>query len=222
MIEKPDLNEDELKQNYDEFIKFVGTAFTGDRRERLLKMYDEKGGYGITTLIAPASMAEHFHYAHPGGYLQHIMRVIKCARGMKKLYVVMGGTIDFTDEEMDFAAMHHDLGKLGDPELGEYYVPEDQDWKRRRGEIYKLNPKMQYMDAADRSVYVLQRFGVTYTWKEYLGIKLADGMYKDANQSYLKTYNKDFYLRSSLPKIIHAADYMSCAAEIDQWRKTND
>ena len=221
MIEKPNLNEEELKQNYDEFIEFIGNTFTGERKENLLKMYSEEGGYGVTTVVSPASLAEHFHYAHPGGYLQHIMRVVKCAKGQQKLYTIMGGVPDWTDEERDFAALHHDLGKLGDPELGEYYVSEDQDWKRRRGEIYKLNPAIQYMDAADRAVYVLQRWNVKYTWKEYLGIKLADGMYKDANQAYLKTYNKDFYLKTNLPKILHMADYMACTAEIDQWKRSN-
>lgn len=221
MIEKHNLTEEELKQNYDEFIKLVGDIFTGERKECLLKMYDEKGGYGISTLVAPASLAEHFHLCFPGGYLIHVMRVRKCAHAMKKLYTAMGGTVDFTDEELDFAALHHDLGKLGDPEKGEYYVAEDQDWKRRKGEIYKLNPELQYMDVTDRAVYVLQRFGVKYNWKEYLGIKLSDGMYKEANQSYLKAYNKDFYLKTDLPRIIHMADYMSTCTELNQWLLKN-
>lgn len=222
MIEKANLSEAELQENYQEFIQFITDNFSGERQEKLLKMYDENGGYGISTVISPASLAEHFHYAHPGGYIQHVMRVVKCARAMKKLYIAMGGEIDFTDEELDFSALHHDLGKLGDPELGEYYISEDQDWKRRRGEIYKLNPDIPYMDVTDRAVFVLQRFGVKYTWKEYLGIKLADGMYKEANQAYLKVYNKELYLKTTLPRVLHMADYMSCSAEIDQWKRSRN
>ena len=216
MIEKPQLNETELQQNYEEFIHCVETSFTGDRREKLLKLYSPEQ-YGMTALMSPASVCEHFHLAQPGGYLIHIMHVIKLSFGCKKLFEMAGAVIDFTDEEMVFAAMHHDLGKLGDLEQGEYYVQQDQDWKSRKGELYKLNPNIQYMEVTDRAVFILQKNHIEMNWKEYLGIKLADGMYNEAAERYLKQYNPDHYLRTNLPRVIHQADYTSCRAEYDQW-----
>lgn len=216
MIDKPELNESELQQNYEEFLSVVEKSFTGDRREKLLKLYSAEE-YGLTALMSPASVCEHFHLAQPGGYLIHIMNVIKMSFGCKKLFEAAGAKIDFTDEEMVFSAMHHDLGKLGDKEQGEYYVPQDQDWKARKGEIYKLNPNIQYMEVTDRAIFILQKYHIEMNWKEYLGIKLADGMYNEAAERYLKQYNPDHYLRTNLPRVIHQADYTACRAEYDQW-----
>jgi hypothetical protein len=211
MIEKHNLTETELKANYDEFLTLISNTFSGERKDKLLHMYSESE-LGFPALMAPASMAEHFHYAFPGGYLLHITRVAKCVHAVKKLFEKMGGTIDFTDEEMMFAALHHDLGKLGD-HTGEYYVSEDQDWKRRRGEIYRMNPNIQYMDVTERTLFVLQHYGIKVTWKESLSIRLSDGLYKEGNKSYLVAFNKDMYLKTELPRVLHWADAISAASE---------
>jgi len=145
--------------------------------------------------------------------LMHIMHVVKSSYGVKAMFEQLGAKTDFTEEEMVFAALHHDLGKLGDPDLGPYYVSEDQEWKRRRGEIYKVNPDIQYMDATDRAVFLLQKYAIPTTWKEFLSIKLSDGMYKESNKAYLNTFHTGMHLKTELPRIIHIADYMSCMLE---------
>jgi hypothetical protein len=218
MITKPNLTDAEIQANYAEFIKFIGDVFTGERKEKLLKMYsDDDGSLGLSLATAPASMCQHFHLCHPGGYLQHIMGVIKMSFAAKKMFEIAGCNIDFTDEQMVFSAMHHDLGKLGDPEFGEYYAPQDQDWKYKKGEFYKMNGNLPYMEVTDRAIFLLQKFGVVYDWKEYLGIKLADGLFNEATEKYLKQYNQDLYLKTNLPRVIHAADYTACRAEYDSW-----
>ena len=51
-----------------------------------------------------------------------------------------------------FAALHHDLGKVGDLDK-DYYIPQDSEWHRKnRGEIFKHNPKLQYMTVTDRAI----------------------------------------------------------------------
>ena len=55
--------------------------------------------------------------------------------------------------------------------------------------------------------------------KEYLGIKLTDGLYDDANKSYLMSYNPDFNLRSNMAYILHQADMMATHIEFDQWNR---
>ena len=218
MIEKPNLSDAEIKENYQEFIQFIGDVFSDERKEKLLKMYsDDEKSLGLPAATAPASMCEHYHLAHPGGYLQHIMHVIKLSFACKKVFEIAGANIDFTDEEMIFSAMHHDLGKLGDPLFGEYYTPQNQDWKYKKGEFYKMNANLPYMEVTDRAVFLLQKYGVTYDWKEYLGIKLADGLFNEANEKYLKQYNPDLYLKTNLPRVIHQADYTACRAEYDLW-----
>lgn len=223
MIEKPNLTDSEIQENYKEFLTFVGDAFTGERKAKLLKMYsDGENSLGLPAATAPASMSAHYHLCHPGGYLQHIMHVIKLSFACKKVFEIAGCNIDFNDEQMIFAAMHHDLGKLGDPEFGEYYAPQDQDWKYKKGEFYRMNPHLPYMEVTDRAVFLLQKYGVEYDWKEYLGIKLADGLFNEANEKYLKQYNPDLFIKTNLPRVTHMADYTACRAEYDSWYFSKD
>ena len=172
---------------------------------------------GLSVAVSPASTTEHFHLSCNGGYLIHVMNVIKNSFGQKKLFEMSGGKVDWTDEEMIFSAMHHDLGKCGDPEFGDYYLPQTENWKSKKGEIYKLNPNLPYMDVTDRALYLLQKYGITCTWKEYISIKISDGIYNEANKKYLIQYNPDLILKTILPKIIHMADYLSCFTEYSMW-----
>lgn len=215
IIEKSELNEQEIQSNFSEFIKLIEKSFKGERLEKLLHMYSENE-LGTEAAVAPASMMEHWHLAHPGGYVQHIMHVIKNAFSVKKLWKEAGSNIDFTDEEMIFAAMHHDLGKLGD-NTGSYYKPQDQGWLLKKGELYKMNPDIQYMEVTDRAVYNLQRYDIKYNYKEYLGLKLADGLYNESNEKYLKSFKPELRLKTNLPHVIHQADLISCRAEFDTW-----
>lgn len=216
MIEKPNLTDVEIQENYQEFITFVSDTFTNDRKKKILKMFSEDE-LGLQLATAPASMCEHFHLCYPGGYNQHVMRVIKLSFAVKKLFEIAGANIDFADGEMIFSAMFHDLGKLGDPAFGEYYAPQNQDWKYKKGEFYKMNPNLPYMEVTDRAVFLLQKYGITYDWKEYLGIKLSDGLFNESNEKYLKQYNPDLFIKTNLPRIIHLADYTACRAEYDKW-----
>ena len=121
-----------------------------------------------------------------------------------------------------FAALHHDLGKVGDLEH-DYYIPQDSDWHRKnRDEIYKHNPALQYMKVPDRGLWLLQHYGVKVTDKEYIGIKLTDGLYDDANTAYLKSYNPDYNLRSNMAYILHQADMMATHIEFDQWNRIEE
>lgn len=219
MIEKELLTESELDQNYNEFIEIVKTSFTGDRREKLLELYKEEN-YGLRLATAPASGRARYHLAQDGGYLLHVYHVIKASKMQEIVFQKMGGIVDWTEEERIFAAMHHDLGKLGD-DTGEYYQEQDEDWKRKRGEIYKFNPRLQYMDVTDRAIYVLQSQHIDFTWKEMLGMKLADGLYHESCAEYLKQFDGDKRLKTNLPHIIHWADNCSCVSEYSVWYDKN-
>ena len=54
-----------------------------------------------------------YHNAYEGGYIDHVINVSRNAIRMMRLYKEAGGIIDFEQEELLFAAFHHDLGKLG-------------------------------------------------------------------------------------------------------------
>jgi hypothetical protein len=217
MIEKLQLTESDINANYEEFLAFLKESFKGERLEKLLAMCGEDC-MGLQMATAPASTCEHFHLARPGGYLIHVMHVIKASFEVRKLYGAIGGNIDFNEEEMVFSSCFHDLGKIGVPGIGDYYVMEDADWKIRKGEVYKLNPELQYMEVTDRALFLLNKYGVSMTWKEMLGIRLADGLFQESNVKYLRQYNPDFFLKTNLPLVVHWADWMSSRAEYDTWK----
>lgn len=209
----------QLEENYNRFIEALKTAFSGDRLDKLLHMYsmDE---LGPNLLLSPASLGKHYHNCYEGGYIDHVVNVARNSLKMMQLYSNSGGTIDFTQEELLFAAFHHDLGKLG-MKGSMHYIPNDSKWHvENKGQFYKSNDaENSYMDVTDRSFYLLSQYGISYSENEYFGIRLADGMYRDNNVQYLKTYDMDKLLRSNLPLIIHWADHMSTIIERDHRRK---
>ena len=123
--------------------------------------------------------------------------------------------INFTEEELVFAAMHHDLGKLGTLEGEHYYIDCDQEWWRNKGYIYTVNPEIQKMSPPERGIFILQQVGIEFTENEYLGIKLADGLYHKGNEFYLENNIESNQLKCKLPYIIHWADNLSTQAEND-------
>ena len=211
-----ELTPEQLQDNWKQFIQLLEDTFEGDRLSRLLKMYDHCED---RMMFAPASGKEHYHNCHAGGYVEHVLHVTKCAKQLHKLWSQNGATINFTEEELVFAAVHHDLGKLGD--LAEdYYVPQDNDWWiKNRGEYYKHNPKLQYMTVTDRALFLLQHYGVQMTENEYLGLKLTDGLYEEANKSYYIGYTPERSLRTNIAYILHQADMMATHIEYDQWKR---
>ena len=213
------LTAEQIQMNWETLMDVINKHISEDRKENLMKMYDD---FKDRMMFAPASAKAAFHNAMPGGYVEHILHIVNHSLQLKELWEKNGAMINFSDEELVFAALHHDLGKVGDLEH-DYYVPQDSDWHRKnRGEIYKHNPSLQYMKVPDRGLWLLQHYGVKVTDKEYIGIKLTDGLYDDANTDYLKSYNPDYNLRSNMAYILHQADMMATHIEFDQWNWSDE
>lgn len=213
--------EKELIENYNKFVEFLNEHFTGTRRTKLLELYGDKG-YGYIVSTAPASAKDFTNNAFVGGYLQHVMTLCKASYGVKKLWQAMGAVIDFTDEEMLFSAINCGLGNLGDKDVGEYYLNQENEWRVQNcGEIYKINTDLQYMTISDRSLFILQQYEISCSWKEYLAIKLSSGMYNDGNKSYLQNFNKDTEIKTTLPQLIHEAYMVAYRSEIDIEKQKN-
>jgi len=212
------LTAEQLAENWQKLLGFIDSTFEGEQREKLMKMYTELEDRMI---LMPASGTEHFHSAFPGGYVVHILNVLKFANNLYKLWEMSGADMSgYTKNELFFVALNHDLGKVGD-ENGEYYIPNTSEWHiKHRGEYYSLNPKITYMKVPDRSLYMLQKYGVPMSQQEFIGIRIHDGVYDEANKSYWITYNPDNIMPTNLPSIIHQADYMAYRIELEQWKQS--
>ena len=213
------LTAEEIQNNWKKLMDTIEGFISDDRKENLLKMYDY---FQDRMMLAPASAKGHFHNAMPGGYVEHVLHIVRHSLELKQLWEKNGAKINFTDEELVFAALHHDLGKVGDLEH-DYYIPQNSEWHRKnRGEIFKHNPALQYMKVPDRGLWLLQHFGVKVTNNEYIGIKLTDGLYDDANKAYYMTYNPEWQLRSNMFYILHQADMMATHIEYDMWYRNDE
>ena len=211
-----ELSIEQIEHNWKKLRDIISNTFDGERLVNLNKMYDH---FEDRMCMAPASGKEHFHYAHVGGYVEHVLHIIDYSQQLKGVWETNGAIINFTDEEIIFAAMHHDLGKVGDLEH-DYYVPNESEWHRKnQGAIYTHNKELQHMTVTDRAIFLLGHFKVPMSECEYIGLRLTDGMYEEANKSYYISYQPERQLRSNIAYILHQADMMATHIEYDEWKR---
>jgi hypothetical protein len=195
---------------WDQLLVHINEYVASPRKESLIKMYE---ALADRVLTAPASSHSTRHNCWPGGYIDHVNRVVTCSLELYAIWNKLGSnTKNFTKEELVFAAINHDLGKVGSS-TDDYYVPNDSDWHVKRGQIYKINPKLQFMKVPDRSIFLLQEFGVAFSENEYLAIKLHDGLYSKGNESYLMAGLPEFSLKTDLPILLHHSDHLATLIE---------
>jgi hypothetical protein len=209
------LTAEQIELNWKTLIRLIEDTFDSKRKEKLLEMYND---FQDRMMIAPASGQEHFHNCHPGGYVQHILNIVHYSKEFYKLWKDNGAYVDdYTEEELIFAAIHHDLGKVGDLEQ-DHYIPNPSEWHRKnQGKIYTNNPNLKFMTPPDRGIWILNQYGITMTENEFIGIKLTDGMYDDGNVQYLKSYAPEKKLKSNMQHILHQADMTTTRIEYEQW-----
>jgi|TARA_Y100000310_G_scaffold32745_2_gene31014 hypothetical protein len=219
------LHSEKIQDNWEKLIQIIKNTFTEeDRRQKILKMYRDLESRMI---VAPASSRNYFHNCFPGGYVAHVLNVINFSQELHRLWKQSGASTDnYTEEELIFAAMHHDLGKVGDHER-EHYIPNPSEWHRKnQGKLYNMNPEIQYMTVPDRSFWLLNYFEIKISINEFLGIKLADGPFDESNIHYFKSFVPEKQLKVNLPYIVHQADLMASRiereAEIYNDKKENE
>lgn len=211
------INEQEIQTNYSKHIELIKKYLSVERAEAVLEMIHQIGEEEYAT--APASGKNYYHGAYPGGYVVHVNTVVNTVIGLCKMYKSLGGNLDFELEEIIFAALFHDLGKLGNGEKPNY-VPNASEWHRKnQGLVYTPNPEIDFMMIPDRSLYILQRFGIKVSQQEYLAIKLHDGVFDESNKPYFVSYTPQSQFKSNIVPILHAADYLASKIERDIEKK---
>ena len=205
---------EEIQKNYDKHLKIIDTYIT-ERKDNVMAMLKHMEE---TYILAPASGKKWFHNAFPGGYVDHVNRVVEYAVKQMRLYKEMGGSIDFTEEELVFAALFHDLGKIGDGDLPNY-LPQTDKWRQDKlSEVYTYNPDLDFMLIPDRSLFILQKFGIPLSKKEFLAIRLHDGVFDKANEAYFFSNVESSRQKTSIISVLHAADFLASKVEYDMWK----
>ncbi len=205
------LTAQEISNNWEVFLSNIDNHISEPRRSQLKEFYLK---YQDRIIIMPASHKKEYHNAFPGGYVDHVNRVVKCALGQYKLWTHMGmDSSTFTLEELIFSAINHDLGKIGD-ETYEAYIPQTDQWRKDKlGENYMFNDKLAFASVPDRGLFLLQNNNIKYTFNEMVAIQTHDGLYDEGNKKYLMGFMPELKPRTALPFILHQADMMAARIE---------
>ena len=152
----------DIQNNWNQFIANIDAHITGDRKQALLDFYNK---YQERIMLMPASHKKEYHSAFPGGYVDHVNRVVKAALSMSAIWEGFGAdTTTFTTEELVFSAINHDLGKMGDSEH-DAYISQTDKWRREKlGEEYMHNKAIAFAAVPDRGLFLLQEHDVKYTF----------------------------------------------------------
>jgi hypothetical protein len=167
-------------------------------------------------MLMPAAHKPQYHNCFPGGYVDHVNRVVQGALKIDRVWQEMGVIGTYSTEELVFSALNHDLGKFGTFEQEAYLTQTDQ-WRREKlNEQYMFNDRLEFMSVPDRGLFILSELGISVTKNELLSIKLHDGLYDEANKPYLMSWAPETRPRTSLIYIVHQADLMAARIEFEK------
>ena len=207
------LTPEQILENWNRFLSVIDQYIESPRKEQLLEFYQK---YEERFSLMPASHKSGYHNSFPGGYIDHVLRVIDASLELDKVWRKFDCKDNYTTEELVFSAINHDLGKFGDFDH-EAVVEQTDEWRKTKlGEMYQFNTKLTYMSVPDRGLWLLSQSGIEVSKNEWLAIKLHDGLYDESNKPYLLSWAPETKLRTSLPIIIHQADMMAARIEFER------
>ena len=144
------LKAEQIQSNWEIFLNNIETHISSPRKEKLLEFYKK---YEERVVMMPAAHKKEYHSAFPGGYVDHVNRVVRCSLKQYELWKEEGvDTSTFTIEELVFSAINHDLGKMGDEEHASY-IPQTDKWRKEKlGEDYMFNKSVPFASVPDRGL----------------------------------------------------------------------
>jgi hypothetical protein len=81
-----------------------------------------------------------------------------------------------------------------------------------------FNDRLEYMSVPDRGLFMLTNNDISYSKNEFLAIRTHDGLYDDANKSYLMGFTPETKPRTSIMFVLHQADLLAARVEFEnEW-----
>ena len=87
---------DQIQENWNGLQEIIDGTFTDTRLENIKKLHNH---FEDRMTLAPASGTKWFHNAFPGGYVAHVLNVIKWSLEYYEMFKKMGMHVDDLDEE---------------------------------------------------------------------------------------------------------------------------
>ena len=210
------LTAEQIINNWNNLLKIIEENIEESRCSKLIDLYKS---YEERLSTMPASHKKEYHGAFPGGYIYHVLGVTNNALLLYDLWEKAGADMStFTKEELVFSAVNHDLGKMGTIDE-ESYIPQTDQWRKDKlGENYTFNSAVPFASVPDRGLYILQSYGIQYSFNEMVAIQTHDGLYDEGNKKYLQGFLPEQKPRTCLPYILHQADLMASRIEFEnEW-----
>ena len=101
------LTAEQIQNNWNVFLGIIEEHISSPRKEKLLEFYDQ---YAERVMLMPAAHKKEYHNAFPGGYVEHVIRVVRCALKQHQLWADEDADMSgYTIEELVFAAINLSL-----------------------------------------------------------------------------------------------------------------
>jgi hypothetical protein len=158
------MNEESIKEAWESYLRLV-SKIGGDRGAAAVVMVESLED---RLPFCPAEPRTDSPGHYPGGLIEQALVVTK---GMKKMND--GFTFDVPTETILIVGLFHEIGKVGSINPPEpYFIDEDSSWHREKlGAFYKHNDRLAKLSVPERSLLMLQHFGVQLTEDEWTAIR---------------------------------------------------
>lgn len=120
-------------------------------------------------MLAPASTRLEYTCCHPGGLVEHSLRVLQHAAKLRQVY---NQTDDVTTNNLILTSLYHDIGKIG-TDTKEYYVENTSDWHRDKlGILYNVADRFQHVSPSQLSLWWISKNMVEIDIDEWYSISM--------------------------------------------------
>jgi len=82
-----ELTAEQIQQNWSSLEEVIKTHIEEPRRTELLNFYSK---YSERIAMMPAAHKKEYHNAFPGGYVDHVLRVVECDLKLNDVWIEMG------------------------------------------------------------------------------------------------------------------------------------
>lgn len=166
-----------LQTQYEKFCRLLtrSTGETADSATLLIESLGER------LLLCPGSISESEEWSYPGGLMNFSMAVTKQMHAFSKVV-----ENDLSQESIMRVGLLHAIGMVGGPLEGQdYLIPQDSDWHKKQGRLYRYNENLPKMPIAHRSLLILQAYGVKLSYDEWVAIATSSGPSREENKFYV-------------------------------------
>jgi len=142
---------------------------------RLLNDLDQR------IIETPGSMTTEGFACHPGGMILLSLRVTE-------KMIALSNALNLSEKvrpsSILMVGLFHNLGLIGNL-TEKYWVENPSSWHREKGILYTYNENLSKSQISDRSLFILQSYGIQLTYDEWISISISGGSHHESNRFYI-------------------------------------